>query len=87
MRAWARAALEAASWIYLVYIVAFFGFSFAILRQAALDPALVAAHPIARQRLVGGAGVGILVASALVFTIVRLRGRSIRAAFEAAAVR
>jgi len=87
LRAWARAALEAASWIYLVYIVAFFGFSYAIWRQALRDPAIVAAHPIAGERMVGGAGVAILLVAALVLAIVRLRGHRVRAAFEAAPIR
>ncbi|HKA37479.1 MAG TPA: hypothetical protein VKH43_11715 [Thermoanaerobaculia bacterium] len=87
MRAWARAALEAASWVYLVYLVAFFGFSYTIMRRAWLDRATIATHPIARERLVGGAGLGILLVAALVLAIVRLRGRRMRAAFEEAAVR
>jgi len=49
MRAWARAALEAASWFYLVYLVAFFCFSYTIVRQAARDPATVAAHTSAQR--------------------------------------
>ena len=83
LRGWARGALEAASWLYLAYITVFASLSFAVWRRASLDPATVAAHPNAGQRLVGGLAIGILLVAGLVWMIVLLRGRKVRAAFAA----
>src|SRR5262249_61330394 len=40
LRSWARAALEAASWVYLLYLCGFAYFSYPFWRRAVLDPSL-----------------------------------------------
>lgn len=80
LRAWARGALEAASWIYLVYVLAFIYVSYTFRLHGPVTRA-GASNPYTMGRMVGGFGLGILLIGALIWMIVLLRGRKIRAAF------
>ena len=82
LRRWARAALEAASWLYLTYLAAFACLALTLGRRA-LDPAAVPG-PHARERLIGGAGIGVLLVAGLIWMIVLLRSRKVRDAMAPA---
>ena len=82
LRPWARGALEAASWLYLAYLLAFVGFSYWARRHLSVEPSAMAARAHARERLLGGLGVGVLLVAGLVWMIVVLRGRRLRDAFQ-----
>jgi hypothetical protein len=83
MRAWARAALEAASWFYLVYVLSLLGVSYSLQLLGTIQ-GVSESGPRAVGRLVGSLGVGVLIAGALIWMIVALRGRKVRAAFAVA---
>ena len=81
LRSWARAALETASWISLLYYSGVAYLSYRIWRRASLDPSFAAGRRHAAERLVAGTTLQILVIAALVTMIVFLRGRRLRSDF------
>ena len=80
LRGWARAALETAAWVYLLYVLAFLCVSFVLLRHAPFTRA-AASSPYAAGRLAGGLGMGLFLAAGLIWMISVLRGKKVRAAF------
>jgi hypothetical protein len=84
LRSWARAALEAASWIYLLYLCGFAYFSYRIWRRASLDPSFAAETQYRPERFAAGVGVEVLLIAGIVTTIVFLRSRRLRSAFAGA---
>ena len=81
LRSWARAALEAASWIYLLYLCGFAYFSYRIWRRATFDPSFAADARYSPERFARAAGVEVLFVAGLVTMIVFLRSRKLRSAF------
>ena len=81
LRSWARAAIEATCWLYVIYVVGLACFSFWMHRHLSIDSSAIAARQHERQRLIGGAGVGLLLVAGLVWMILLLRGKKVRAAF------
>jgi hypothetical protein len=84
LRCWARAALEAASWIYLLYLCGFAYFSYRIWRRAMLDPSFAASAQYSPERFARAVGVEVLFMAGLVTMIVFLRSRKLRSAFGGA---
>ena len=80
LRAWARPALETASWIYLLYFLAFLCVSYTFRLHGPIRRA-AASDPMAMGRIVGGFGLGLLLIGAVIWMIVLLRGKKVRAAF------
>lgn len=84
LRSWARAALEAASWIYLLYFCGIAYLSYRVWRRVTLDLSFAAASRYSPQRLAAGAGMEVLALAGLVTMIVFLRSRKLRSALAGA---